>query len=151
MEPVNLERTVFTLALLPVVVLLFAAVPCFSEPPVNQVVLRFPLERSLGKLYRMKIVKPADPQVEGALYAEARGNVTIPANTKLLLQISDEGAADLKPQYIGTSMPQLLHLDLCATPITARGLKSLASLKALQKLELDTLLSKAPIWPALCP
>jgi hypothetical protein len=163
--------------------------------------LHFPLNRSLGKLYRLNLADPVVPSAEASAYAQASGTVTVPANTKLMLQISYIGATDLAPlascsdqdviysidanhvenlsdrdlqeigklksvkqlllsntdttdkglQYIATSMPQLLHLDLCATMITARGLDSLRSLTALKKLELDYLSTKGTDLAGLVP
>ena len=62
----------------------------------DTVTMEFPTNRSLGKLFRLDLRFPAGPRRVGH-YIEARGRVTMPASSQLMLELTYSGAEDLSP------------------------------------------------------
>jgi len=93
-------------------------------------ILRFPLERSLGKVY-----------VIGALgrepYTEARGNVVLPPGAYVELSLARETSdGDLAALPLAELAPVCLALDLTETAVTDVGLVAVADLTNLDSLTL---------------
>jgi len=131
------QRRAFLLTLLVVAALFFAAAGqrVQSQPAVKQAVLRFPADRSLGKLFRLKIVDPASPQPELVPYADARANVTVPASTRLMLRISYTGATDLAPLANCADQEVIYSIDgRNVDNLSDQSLRDIAKLKSVKEL-----------------
>jgi len=135
MKSVKLQKRVVPLALLAVILFFALWQPAQCQHPAKQVVLHFPPDRSLGKLYRLKIASPENPTAEDSPCAEARGNVTLPANTKLMLKVSYEGAADLAPLAKCTDQDVIYTIHAChVESLSDKSLQDIAKLKSVKQL-----------------
>jgi len=139
MKSLRLQRRALPLALSAVLAISFAAAQraqsqrAQSQPPVKEVVLRFPNDRSMGKLFRLKIVSFDNP--ECTLYGQARGQVKLPANTKLMLQLSYDGLADLAPLANCVDQDVIYSIDARHVEnLTDQSLQEIAKLKSVKQL-----------------
>lgn len=93
-------------------------------------VLRFPPDRSMGILY-----VPRRSYYEELESWEARGNVTVPTEKKLTLDISDEASADLSP-FAALAPDDLQALSLAHSSVSNVELRHIGKLTGLQELDL---------------
>jgi len=106
-----------------------------SQPAVKQVVLHFPSDRSLGKLYLLKAVNPGTPKLRISDFTQAKGNVKVPAGTKLMLQISYQGALDLKPLANCLEQDVIYSIDASHVDnVSDQNLPDIAKLKSVKEL-----------------
>jgi Leucine Rich repeat len=98
-------------------------------------VIHFPITRSLGKVY-LPSGGPPDDWVE---FAEAQGDVVVPSNLDVRLEVSKEGALDLSPlSKIEPDDIQVLELSsINVGDFEIRHLQHLSGLRGLALWETD--------------
>jgi Leucine Rich repeat len=131
-----------------------------SKSQTDSITLTFPKDKSLGKLFKVTVLNNVVTPGEQIL-RQARGEVRVPTETKLRLEVSYYGALDASPllQLPGQSivsidcrhldnltdaavsqiakMPGLLQLWLNDTDITDKSLESISHLKGLTDLQVS--------------
>jgi beta-lactamase regulating signal transducer with metallopeptidase domain/Leucine-rich repeat (LRR) protein len=98
-------------------------------------IVRFPNDRSLGKLFVRDIGPHAFPSADWEPLAEARGTVHVSAGKQVRLDVSKEAAKDLSP-LAQVAPDDLYYVMLWHTEAEDDALRNLAYLTGLQVLDL---------------